>query len=95
MENNYVLILAGGLGKRMKSKIPKVLHKVGKISMLSTIIHNKNGYWNDHSISPDVRQRLQHWGYRLTKKDYETYITYIIHITYIIFPLLTNLKNFQ
>ena len=38
---------------------------------LITLIHKKKGYWNDHDISPKIRQTLQHWGYRLTKKDYE------------------------
>jgi hypothetical protein len=27
--------------------------------------------WNDESISPAIRQTLQHWGYKLTKKDFE------------------------
>lgn len=27
--------------------------------------------WNDASVSPVVRQTLQHWAYRLTKADYE------------------------
>jgi UDP-N-acetylglucosamine diphosphorylase/glucosamine-1-phosphate N-acetyltransferase len=33
-----VIIMAGGLGKRMKSEIPKVLHKVGDIPMLVRVI---------------------------------------------------------
>jgi len=27
--------------------------------------------YNNHAISPVVRQTLQHWGYRLTEKDYK------------------------
>tara|TARA_B000000475_G_scaffold271832_1_gene270722 strand:+ start:4612 stop:5709 length:1098 start_codon:yes stop_codon:yes gene_type:complete len=27
--------------------------------------------WNNHSISPAIRQTLQHWGYKLTKKDFD------------------------
>ena len=38
---------------------------------LITLISKKNGYWNDPNISPKIRQTLQHWGYRLTKKDYD------------------------
>lgn len=38
MSNLYVIVLAGGLGKRMKSKIPKVLHKVQGEPMLVKII---------------------------------------------------------
>ncbi|CAM9665409.1 unnamed protein product [Phaeothamnion confervicola] len=30
--------------------------------------------YDDVSISPVIRQVLQHWGYRLTEKDYETYV---------------------
>jgi UDP-N-acetylglucosamine diphosphorylase/glucosamine-1-phosphate N-acetyltransferase len=37
-----VLILAGGLGKRMKSDLPKVLHKINDKSMLSNIISKVN-----------------------------------------------------
>eukprot|EP00051_Salpingoeca_urceolata_P025007 m.444562 g.444562 ORF g.444562 m.444562 type:complete len:319 (-) comp20299_c3_seq13:139-1095(-) len=29
--------------------------------------------YDDYSISPVVRQTLQHWGYQLTQKDYETH----------------------
>lgn len=38
MSNLFVTILAGGLGKRMKSEIPKVLHKAGGVPMLVRII---------------------------------------------------------
>ncbi len=34
----YIVILAGGLGKRMKSEIPKVLHKVQGEPMLVRIV---------------------------------------------------------
>jgi len=27
--------------------------------------------WNDHSISPAIRQTLQHWAYKLKKKDFD------------------------
>ena len=36
---NVVVILAGGLGKRMKSNIPKVLHKVHGLPMLIHVIN--------------------------------------------------------
>lgn len=32
-------------------------------------IKKAGGNYNDFSISPRIRQTLQHWGYRLTKKD--------------------------
>ena len=38
MKDLIIIIMAGGLGKRMKSDIPKVLHKVGDEPMLVKII---------------------------------------------------------
>ena len=38
---------------------------------LITLIKKKNGKWNDETISPKIRQTLQHWGYKLTQKDYK------------------------
>jgi hypothetical protein len=37
---------------------------------LITQIQKKKGQWNDETISPKIRQVLQHWGYKLTKADY-------------------------
>lgn len=38
---------------------------------LVTQILKKKGTWNDETISPKIRQVLQHWGYKLTKADYD------------------------
>jgi UDP-N-acetylglucosamine diphosphorylase/glucosamine-1-phosphate N-acetyltransferase len=39
MKNNVVaVIMAGGLGKRMESEIPKVLHKINDIPMINCIL---------------------------------------------------------
>jgi hypothetical protein len=38
---------------------------------LITQIQKHNGKWNDLHISPKIRQTLQHWGYTLTKKDFD------------------------
>lgn len=38
---------------------------------LVTLIIKKNGKWNDETISPKIRQTLQHWAYKLTKKDFD------------------------
>lgn len=38
MSGNTVIIMAGGLGKRMNSSLPKVLHKLGNIPMLVRVI---------------------------------------------------------
>lgn len=38
---------------------------------LVTMILKKNGKWDDPTISPKIRQTLQHWGYRLTYNDFK------------------------
>ena len=43
-----------------------------RISLMNKI--SKQGKeFNDYSVSPVIRQVLLHWGYELTKKDYESY----------------------
>lgn len=42
MKNVVVIIMAGGLGKRMNSNIPKVLHKVAGIPMICHILFELN-----------------------------------------------------
>ena len=34
-----VIIMAGGLGTRMESNIPKVIHKLGGVPMINHILH--------------------------------------------------------
>ena len=41
---------------------------------LVTEIVKKNGTYKDVNISPAIRQTLQHWAYKLTKKDYDAEI---------------------
>jgi hypothetical protein len=36
---------------------------------LINIINKNQSKWDNEKISPKIRQTLQHWGYRLTKKD--------------------------
>ena len=40
---------------------------------LITMIKKKGGAYDDYSISPVVRQSLQHWGYELTKEDFDAH----------------------
>jgi hypothetical protein len=40
---------------------------------LISIIKSKQGEYDDYAISPKIRQTLQHWGYKLTKKDFDDY----------------------
>lgn len=41
---------------------------------LVTQIIKKGAKWNDETISPKIRQVLQHWGYKLTNADYNNEI---------------------
>lgn len=38
---------------------------------LITLILKKDGKWDDETISPKIRQTLQHWAYRLNKADFD------------------------
>ena len=51
--------LAGPNGRFRKWLVTQIMKKGGKDK------------WDDHSISPAIRQTLQHWGYKLTKKDFD------------------------
>ena len=41
-------------------------------NLMNKIVKQGKEY-NDYSVSPVIRQGLLHWGYELTKKDFETY----------------------
>ena len=45
---------------------------------LVKMIKNSDSKYDDYSISPKIRQMLLHWGYELTKKDFELPNKYII-----------------
>merc|ERR1712131_168658 len=38
---------------------------------LISMIRKKETKWNDKTISPKIRQGLQHWAYELTKEDFD------------------------
>jgi hypothetical protein len=38
--------------------------------LVTQILKKKTDY-NDENVSPKIRQVLQHWGYKLTKKDFD------------------------
>ena len=38
--------------------------------LVTQILKKKTDY-NDETVSPKIRQVLQHWGYKLTKKDFD------------------------
>jgi UDP-N-acetylglucosamine diphosphorylase/glucosamine-1-phosphate N-acetyltransferase len=45
-----VIIMAGGLGTRMGSSIPKVIHKLGGIPMINHILHNLQKLENEINL---------------------------------------------
>ena len=47
------IIMAGGLGKRMNSDLPKVLHKIAGIPMICHILSKLNDL---HSVKPSVKK---------------------------------------
>ena len=51
--------LAGPNGRFRKWLVTQILKKGTKKD------------WNNSSISPAIRQTLQHWGYKLKKKDFD------------------------
>jgi hypothetical protein len=38
--------------------------------LVTQILKNRGNY-KDETISPKIRQVLQHWGYKLTKRDFD------------------------
>lgn len=40
MNNIQIIILAAGKGSRMESDLPKVMHEVGGVPMLETVLNN-------------------------------------------------------
>jgi hypothetical protein len=58
--------------ERQISRWKKLAGNKGRfMRFLVTQIQKRNGKWNDETISPKIRQVLQHWGYKLTKKDFD------------------------
>ena len=58
--------------ERQIKRWKKLAGKNGRfMRFLVTQIQKRNGKWSDETISPKIRQTLQHWGYELTKKDYD------------------------
>ena len=64
--NNF----AGIKGRWRNNLCKKITDKIVDLSDEEEI----NQKLDDHSISPGVRQTLQHWGYILTREDLDEYI---------------------
>lgn len=58
--------------KRQIDRWNKFAGKKGRFRLwLITLIKKKNTTFDDYSVSPKIRQSLQHWGYVLTEKDFK------------------------
>lgn len=58
-----------------KRQVQRWINYAGKNSgrwrrRLIKMCKDKNALFDDYSISPVIRQGLQHWGYKLTQKDF-------------------------
>lgn len=40
---------------------------------LISLINKKKSTYDDYSVSPKIRQTLQHWGYKLSEDDFNNY----------------------
>ena len=59
---------------RQLSRAKKCFGPTGRWwNRLAKMVNDAGTKHNNTSISPVIRQTLQHWGYRLTKKEYIQY----------------------
>lgn len=57
--------------KRQIKRWSAIVGKNGRFrKWLVTLILKNDGKWNNNTISPKIRQTLQHWAYKLTKEDF-------------------------
>jgi bifunctional UDP-N-acetylglucosamine pyrophosphorylase/glucosamine-1-phosphate N-acetyltransferase len=80
MSNNSVIILAAGKGTRMKSKLPKVLHKISGFPMLYFAIEEARKLSDDITVvlfhqAELVRQTMEHYfdNVNYVLQDHENY----------------------
>ncbi len=80
MSNNSVIILAAGKGTRMKSKLPKVLHKISGFPMLYFAIEEARKLSDDITVvlfhqAELVRQTMEHYfdDVNYVLQDHENY----------------------
>ena len=61
--------------KRQINRWKKIAGPKGRFrGFLVTLILKRDTNYDDENISPKIRQTLQHWGYKLTKDDFNTII---------------------
>ena len=58
--------------KRQIDRWKKFAGEKGRFRLwLITLIKKEKTTFDDYSVSPKIRQSLQHWGYKLTEKDFK------------------------
>jgi hypothetical protein len=61
----------GNDDRRQIDRWKKLAGEKGRFRLwLITLIKKKHTVYDDMTISPKIRQTLQHWGYKLTEKDF-------------------------
>ena len=70
--------LAGPNGRFRKWLVTQVIKKTRQTEgtlktegTRTTRVNLQSRGWNNHEISPKIRQTLLHWGYELTKADFD------------------------
>jgi UDP-N-acetylglucosamine pyrophosphorylase len=72
MHNCHIIILAAGKGSRMKSDLPKVMHQIGGVPMLSKVIESASKISDDITIVYSdslVPYLSQYQDYKLVLQD--------------------------
>ena len=72
MYNCHIIILAAGRGSRMKSELPKVMHEIGGVPMLSKVIEGASKVSDDITIvysEPLVPYLSQYQDYKLVLQE--------------------------
>ena len=71
----YCDFYIGERGSDDERQIDRWLKTAGPNSRFRRALINKikdnNSKYNDETISPKIRQTLQHWGYVLTERDFK------------------------
>ena len=64
--------LKNGEDERQISRWAGIASERGRFRRwLVTLILKNNSDWDDFTVSPSIRQTLQHWAYKLTQDDYQ------------------------
>ena len=66
---SFSIIVVNDASTEEKILETKDLNNIKSLKLIN-MINKKNSTYNDFTISPKIRQTLQHWAYRLTQDDF-------------------------